>query len=122
MKLQRHHQVLVVGGWWCIAAVDMGMWALSCMTLYTPRVTMFMFEYSICMFEHAMCMFEHVMRVFEHVVRMFEHVMRTGAISSLICARHGAAGRPGRPKVHKSGNDWPFVSRLRGMKDIDAPR
>ena len=69
MKLQRHH--LVVGGWWCIATVDMGMWALSCM--YTPRVTMFMFEHTMCMFEHVMRMFEHVMRMFEHAMRMFEH-------------------------------------------------
>ena len=81
MKLQRHH--LVVGGWWCIDTVDVGMWALSCM--YTPRVTMFMFEHVMCMFEHDMCMFEHAMC-------MFEHVVRTGAI----CARHGAADRPGR--------------------------
>ena len=88
MKLQIHH--LVVGGWWCIATIDVGMWALSCM--YTPRVTMFMFEHVIHMFEHVMRMFEHVMRMFEHVMRMFEHVMRTGAI----CARHGAASRPGR--------------------------
>ena len=73
------------------------MWALSCM--YTPRVTMFMFEHVMCMFEHVMYMlehvmymFEHVMCMFEHVVCMFEHVVRTGAI----CARHGAAGRPGR--------------------------
>ena len=62
MKLQRHH--LVVGGWWCIATIDMGMRALSCM--YTPRVTMFMFE-------HIMYMFEHVLRIFEHVMHMFEH-------------------------------------------------
>ena len=52
------------------------MWALACM--YTPRVTMFMFEHVMCMFEHVMC--------------MFEHVVRTGAI----CAHHGAAGRPVR--------------------------
>ena len=73
------------------------MWALSCM--YTPRVTMFMFEHVMCMFEHVMYMlehvmymFEHVMSMFEHVMCMFEHVVRTGAI----CTRHGAAGRPGR--------------------------
>ena len=63
MKLQRHH--LVVGGWWCIAAVDMDMWALSCM--YTPRATMFMFE--------------HVMFVFEHVMYI---VMRLGSSLTIV--------------------------------------
>ncbi len=74
MKLQRHH--LVVGGWWCIATIDMGMRALSCM--YTPRVTMFMFEHVMCMFEHVMYMFEHAHDMFEHAMCMFEHVMRMG--------------------------------------------
>ena len=69
MKLQRHH--LVVGGWWCIATIDMGMRALSCM--YTPRVTMFMFEHVMCIFEHVVCMFEHVMCMFEHTHDVFEH-------------------------------------------------
>ena len=66
------------------------MWALSCM--YTPRVTVFMFEHVMCIFEHVMYMIEHVMCMFEHVMCMFEHVVRTGAI----CAHHGAAGRPVR--------------------------
>ena len=79
MKLQRHH--LVVGGWWCIATVDVCMWALSCM--YTPRVTVFMFEHVVCMFEHVMRMFEHVMRMFKHVMRMFE---MSCACSNMSCA------------------------------------
>ena len=44
------------------------MWALACM--YTPRVTMFMFEHVMCMFEHVMCMFEHAHDMFEHAMRM----------------------------------------------------
>ena len=73
---------------------------------------------TIVMFEHVMYMFEHVMCMFEHVVCMFEHVVRTGAI----CARHGAAGTWQTSKVHYNGNNWPFISRLRGMKDLDALR
>ena len=34
--------------------VAVPMWALACM--YTPRVTMFMFEHAMRMFEHAMRM------------------------------------------------------------------
>ena len=88
MKLQRYH--LVVGGWWCIDTVDMGMRALSCM--YTPRVTMFMFEHVMYMFEHDVCMFEHDMCMFEHTMRMFEHSC------ALVPYAHAiwATGRPGR--------------------------
>ena len=67
-----------MGGWWCLAAVDMGIRALS--YRYIPRVTMFMFEQIMCMVKHVMRVFEHAMRMFEHAMCMFEHVMRTGAI------------------------------------------
>ena len=69
--------------------------------MYTLRVTMFVFEHVMFMpehvmymFEHVMCIFEHAMRMFEHAMRMLEHVVHTGAI--ILCARHGAAGRPHR--------------------------
>ena len=72
MKLLSHHLVVVGGG------------AYVGTIMYTPRVTMFMFEHVVCMLEHATCIFEYVLRMFEQVVRIFEHVVRTGAI----CARH----------------------------------
>ena len=95
-------------------AVDMGMWALSCM--YTHRVTI---EHAsiACSCSNISCAW-HVHRV--HAVRMpcandahWRHNIRTP---------WGGRQTHQTSKVHYAGYNWPFIFRLGGMKDPDVLR